>query len=180
MPPGATGGRRPAQATPNAIQERARRAPPPVFEDWETPIYQRVSAGLAARRRLRSRSPQDRESTATSCRRLRRRVRRSRPSPGHTEAWSGIAIHLPHQPASCSPATPSPMSDTVMLGTFNQDRRRPRSHRLQATGRVWMPRRLASATASPSHRRARMAGSATRLAGHTRRGDVLRARGHRA
>jgi glyoxylase-like metal-dependent hydrolase (beta-lactamase superfamily II) len=91
--------------------------PPPVFEDWEIPIYERVSADLPD---VAPPVPVDRElhdgdvldfgggAEILSI-------------PGHTEG--SIAIHLPQHGVLFTGDTVANVG-TVMLGTFNQDRAR--------------------------------------------------------
>jgi glyoxylase-like metal-dependent hydrolase (beta-lactamase superfamily II) len=91
--------------------------PPPVFEDWEIPIYERVSADLPD---VAAPVPVDRElhdgdvldfgggAEILSI-------------PGHTEG--SIAIHLPQHGVLFTGDTVANVG-TVMLGTFNQDRAR--------------------------------------------------------
>ncbi|KUH99313.1 MBL fold metallo-hydrolase [Mycobacterium sp. IS-3022] len=91
--------------------------PPPVFEEWEVPIHERVAAGLPA---AADPVPVDRElhdgdvldfgggAEILSV-------------PGHTEG--SIAIHLPRHGVLLTGDTIANVG-TVMLGTFNQDRAR--------------------------------------------------------
>ncbi|WP_234783580.1 MBL fold metallo-hydrolase [Mycolicibacterium celeriflavum] len=90
---------------------------PPVFEEWEVPIHERVAAGLPA---AADPVPVDRElhdgdvldfgggAEILSV-------------PGHTEG--SIAIHLPRHGVLLTGDTIANVG-TVMLGTFNQDRAR--------------------------------------------------------
>ena len=91
--------------------------PPAVFEDWEVPIYQRVSVGLpdtappvALDRELGDGDVLDFGGGAEIL-----------AIPGHTEG--SIAIHLPHHGVLFTGDTIANVS-TVMLGVFNQDRAR--------------------------------------------------------
>jgi glyoxylase-like metal-dependent hydrolase (beta-lactamase superfamily II) len=91
--------------------------PPPVFEDWEVPIYQRVSAGLPeaaepvpVARELRDGDVLDFGGGAEVL-----------AVPGHTEG--SIAVHLPRHGVLFTGDTIANVG-TVMLGTFNQDRAR--------------------------------------------------------
>lgn len=91
--------------------------PPPVFEDWEVPLHERVAAGLPAAAQP---VPVDRElhdgdvldfgdgAEILSV-------------PGHTEG--SVAIHLPHHGVLLTGDTIANVG-TLMLGTFNQDRAR--------------------------------------------------------
>jgi glyoxylase-like metal-dependent hydrolase (beta-lactamase superfamily II) len=89
--------------------------PPPVFEDWEVPIYQRVSASLpdtappvAVDRELVDGDVLDFGGGAEIL-----------AIPGHTEG--SIAIHLGRHGVLFAGDTIANVG-TVMLGTFNQDR----------------------------------------------------------
>jgi glyoxylase-like metal-dependent hydrolase (beta-lactamase superfamily II) len=89
--------------------------PPPVFEDWEIPIHQRVSAGLPeaappvpALRELQDGDVLDFGGGAQIL-----------AIPGHTDG--SIAIHLPRHGVLFTGDTIANVG-TVMLGTFNQDR----------------------------------------------------------
>ena len=89
--------------------------PPPVFEEWEVPIYGRVSAGLPdvappapVDQELRDGDVLDFGGGAEIL-----------AVPGHTEG--SIAIHLPRQGVLFTGDTIANVG-TVMLGTFNQDR----------------------------------------------------------
>ena len=91
--------------------------PPPVFEDWERPIYERVSAGLPdvappvpVVRELRDGDVLDFGGGAEIL-----------AIPGHTEG--SIAIHLPKHGVLFTGDTIANVG-AVMLGTFNQDRAR--------------------------------------------------------
>ncbi len=89
--------------------------PPPVFEDWEIPIHQRVSAGLpdaappvSGLRELHDGDALDFGGGAEVL-----------AVPGHTDG--SIAIHLPNHGVLFTGDTIANVG-TVMLGTFNQDR----------------------------------------------------------
>jgi glyoxylase-like metal-dependent hydrolase (beta-lactamase superfamily II) len=89
--------------------------PPPVFEDWEVPIYQRVSANLPdtappvpVDRQLVDGDALDFGGGAAVL-----------AIPGHTEG--SIAIHLPRHSVLFTGDTIANVG-AVMLGTFNQDR----------------------------------------------------------
>ncbi|MGZ8814839.1 MAG: MBL fold metallo-hydrolase [Mycobacterium sp.] len=89
--------------------------PPPVFEDWEIPIHQRVSAGLPeaappvpALRELHDGDQLDFGGGAEIL-----------VIPGHTDG--SIAIHLRRDGVLFTGDTITNVG-TVMLGTFNQDR----------------------------------------------------------
>lgn len=89
--------------------------PPPVFEDWEIPIHQRVSAGLpeaappvTGLRELHDGDVLDFGGAAEIL-----------AIPGHTDG--SIAIHLPSRGVLFTGDTIANVG-TVMLGTFNQDR----------------------------------------------------------
>ena len=91
--------------------------PPPVFEDWEVPIHQRVSAGLPdvapavpVERELHDGDLLDFGGGAEIL-----------AIPGHTEG--SVAIHLPRHGVLLTGDTIANVG-TVMLGTFNQDRAR--------------------------------------------------------
>src|SRR5215208_1230013 len=100
----------------DAAEIRAGSAPPPpVFEDWEVPIYQRVSVGLpdvappvAVDRELHDGDVLDFGGGAEIL-----------SIPGHTEG--SIAIHLPRHGVLFTGDTIANVG-TVMFGTFNQDR----------------------------------------------------------
>jgi glyoxylase-like metal-dependent hydrolase (beta-lactamase superfamily II) len=92
--------------------------PPPVFEDWEVPIYERVSAGLPAAaapvpgvEELHDGDALDFGGGAEIL-----------SVPGHTEG--SIAVHLPRHGVLFTGDTIANVG-AVMLGTFNQHR--PRS-----------------------------------------------------
>jgi glyoxylase-like metal-dependent hydrolase (beta-lactamase superfamily II) len=89
--------------------------PPPVFEDWERPIYERVSADLPdvappvpVVHELRDGDVLEFGGGAEIL-----------SIPGHTEG--SIAIHLPRHGVLFAGDTIANVG-TVMLGTFNQDR----------------------------------------------------------
>lgn len=89
--------------------------PPPVFEDWEIPIHQRVSAGLpqaappvAELEELNDGDALDFGGGAEVL-----------AIPGHTDG--SIAIHLPSRGVLFTGDTIANVG-AVMLGTFNQDR----------------------------------------------------------
>jgi glyoxylase-like metal-dependent hydrolase (beta-lactamase superfamily II) len=91
------------------------RLPPPVFEDWEVPIYQRVSAGLpdtaepvTVDRELHDGDLLDFGGGAEVL-----------AIPGHTEG--SVAIYLPEHRVLFTGDTIANVG-SVMLGTFNQDR----------------------------------------------------------
>ncbi len=91
--------------------------PPPVFEDWELPIYERVSLGLPdaappvpVDRELRDGDVLDFGGGAHVL-----------VIPGHTEG--SIAVHLPEHGVLFTGDTIANVG-SVMLGTFNQDRAR--------------------------------------------------------
>jgi glyoxylase-like metal-dependent hydrolase (beta-lactamase superfamily II) len=91
--------------------------PPPVFEDWEIPIYERVSAGLPdvappvpVVQELHDGEVLDFAGGAEIL-----------SIPGHTEG--SIAIHLPRHGVLFTGDTVANVG-AVMLGTFNQDRAR--------------------------------------------------------
>ena len=95
--------------------------PPPVFEDWEIPIHERVSAGLPEAappvsvvhelhvlHELHDGDVLDFGGGAEVL-----------SVPGHTDG--SIAIHLPHHGVLFTGDTVANV-ETVMLGVFNQDR----------------------------------------------------------
>ena len=89
--------------------------PPPVFEDWELPIYERVSAGLPDAappvpidQQLHDGDVLDFGGGAEIL-----------AVPGHTEG--SIAVYLPRHRVLFTGDTIANVG-TVMLGTFNQDR----------------------------------------------------------
>lgn len=101
--------------------------PPPVFEDWEVPIHERVAANLPdsapavpVDRELRDGDVLDFGGGAEIL-----------SIPGHTEG--SIAIHLPRHGVLLTGDTIANVG-TVMLGTFNQNRARTVEsfHRLAA------------------------------------------------
>jgi glyoxylase-like metal-dependent hydrolase (beta-lactamase superfamily II) len=89
--------------------------PPPVFEDWEVPIYQRVSVGLPE---TAPPVPVDRELVDGDVLEFGRGAE-VLAIPGHTEG--SIAIHLPRHGVLFTGDTVANVG-TVMLGTFNQNR----------------------------------------------------------
>jgi glyoxylase-like metal-dependent hydrolase (beta-lactamase superfamily II) len=91
--------------------------PPAVFEDWELPIYQRVSAGLPG-----SAPPVhvDREVTDGEVLDVGGGAH-VLAIPGHTEG--SIAVYLPEHGVLFAGDTIANVG-SVMLGTFNQDRAR--------------------------------------------------------
>jgi glyoxylase-like metal-dependent hydrolase (beta-lactamase superfamily II) len=91
--------------------------PPPVFEDWEVPIYQRVSAGLPD---TAPPVPVDRELVDGDVLDFGGGAE-ILAIPGHTEG--SIAIHLPRHGVLFTGDTIVYVG-TVVLGTFNQDRAR--------------------------------------------------------
>jgi glyoxylase-like metal-dependent hydrolase (beta-lactamase superfamily II) len=98
-----------------AIQTGAA-LPPPVFEDWEVPIHQRVSVGLPdtappvpVDRKLVDGDVLDFGGGAEIL-----------AIPGHTEG--SIALHVPRDGVLFTGDTIANVG-SVMLGTFNQDRR---------------------------------------------------------
>jgi glyoxylase-like metal-dependent hydrolase (beta-lactamase superfamily II) len=91
--------------------------PPPVFEDWEVPIHERVSAGLPSTappvsvdRELDDGDVLDFGGGAHVL-----------AIPGHTEG--SIAVHLPEHGVLFTGDTIANVG-SVILGTFNQDRAR--------------------------------------------------------
>jgi glyoxylase-like metal-dependent hydrolase (beta-lactamase superfamily II) len=109
-----------------AIQTGAA-LPPPVFEDWELPIHQRVSVGLPdtappvpVDRKLVDGDVLDFGGGAEIL-----------AIPGHTEG--SIALHVPRDGVLFTGDTIANVG-SVMLGTFNQDRRQtvPSFRRLAA------------------------------------------------
>lgn len=91
--------------------------PPPVFEDWEVPIHERVAAGLPA---VAPPVPVDRELQDGDVLDFGGGAE-ILAVPGHTEG--SIAIHLPRHGVLFAGDTIANVG-TVMLGTFNQDRAR--------------------------------------------------------
>jgi glyoxylase-like metal-dependent hydrolase (beta-lactamase superfamily II) len=90
---------------------------PPVFEQWEVPIYQHVSAGLP---QAAPPVPVDRELVDGDLLDFGGGAR-VLAIPGHTEG--SIAIHLPRHGVLFTGDTIANVS-TVMVGVFNQDRAR--------------------------------------------------------
>jgi glyoxylase-like metal-dependent hydrolase (beta-lactamase superfamily II) len=91
--------------------------PPPVFEDWELPIWERVSAGLPD---VAPPVPVDREVHDGEVLDFGGGAHVLE-IPGHTDG--SIAIHLPSFGVLFTGDTIANVG-TVMLGTFNQDRAR--------------------------------------------------------
>jgi glyoxylase-like metal-dependent hydrolase (beta-lactamase superfamily II) len=91
--------------------------PPPVFEDWEVPIYQRVSAGLPD---TAPPAPVDRELVDGDVLDFGGGAD-ILAIPGHTEG--SIAIHLPRHGVLFAGDTVANVG-TVMLSAFNRDRAR--------------------------------------------------------
>ena len=111
----ATGATVSAGAGDAAVIRAGAAMPPPVFEDWEIPIHQRVSAGLPdaappvpALHDLHDGDVLDFGGGAEIL-----------AVPGHTDG--SIAIHLPRHGVLFTGDTIANVG-TVMLGTFNQDR----------------------------------------------------------
>ncbi len=91
--------------------------PPPVFEDWEIPIHQRVSAELPA---AAPAVPVDRELNDGDVLDFGGGAH-VLAIPGHTEG--SIAVHLPEHGVLFTGDTIANVG-SVMLGVFNQDRAR--------------------------------------------------------
>jgi glyoxylase-like metal-dependent hydrolase (beta-lactamase superfamily II) len=91
--------------------------PPAVFEDWEIPIYERVSAGLPE---AAPPVPVDRELTDGDVLDFGGGAH-VLAIPGHTEG--SIAVHLPEHGVLFAGDTIANVG-SVMLGVFNQDRAR--------------------------------------------------------
>jgi glyoxylase-like metal-dependent hydrolase (beta-lactamase superfamily II) len=91
--------------------------PPPIFEDWEIPIHQHVSAGLPA---AAPAVPVDRELNDGDVLDFGGGAH-VLAIPGHTEG--SIAIHLPEHGVLFAGDTIANVG-SVMLGAFNQDRAR--------------------------------------------------------
>ncbi len=91
--------------------------PPPVFEDWEIPIYERVSVGLPD---VAPPVPVDRELHDGDVLDFGGGAHVLE-IPGHTEG--SIAIHLPSYGVLFTGDTIANVG-AVMLGVFNQDRAR--------------------------------------------------------
>jgi glyoxylase-like metal-dependent hydrolase (beta-lactamase superfamily II) len=89
--------------------------PPPVFEDWEVPIYQRVSVGLPD---TAPPVPVDRDLINGDVLDFGGGAE-ILAIPGHTQG--SIAIHLPRHGVLLTGDTIANVSK-LMLGTFNQDR----------------------------------------------------------
>jgi glyoxylase-like metal-dependent hydrolase (beta-lactamase superfamily II) len=113
----ATGASVSAGAADAAAIRTGSAVPPPVFEDWEIPIHQRVSAGLPdvapAVSEVHELNDGDVLDFGGGAEVLS--------VPGHTEG--SIAIHLPRHGVVFTGDTIANVG-TVMLGTFNQDRAR--------------------------------------------------------
>jgi glyoxylase-like metal-dependent hydrolase (beta-lactamase superfamily II) len=100
----------------DAAEIRAGAAlPPPVFEDWEVPIHQRVSVGLPD---TAPSVPVDRVLSDGDVLDFGGGAQ-VLGIPGHTKG--SIAIHLPSHRVLFAGDTIANVG-TVMLGTFNQDR----------------------------------------------------------
>jgi glyoxylase-like metal-dependent hydrolase (beta-lactamase superfamily II) len=111
----ATGATVSAGAGDAAVIRAGAAMPPPVFEDWEIPIHQRVSAGLpdaappvSVLHDLHDSDVLDFGGGAEIL-----------AVPGHTDG--SIAIHLPRHGVLFTGDTIANVG-TVMLGVFNQDR----------------------------------------------------------
>jgi len=91
--------------------------PPAVFEDWEVPIYERVSAGLPE---AAAAVPVDRELADGDVLDFGGGAH-VLAVPGHTEG--SIAVHLPEHGVLFTGDTIANVG-SVMLGVFNQDRAR--------------------------------------------------------
>ncbi len=104
--------------------------PPPVFEDWEVAIHQRVSANLPE---TAPPVPVDRELVEGDVLGFGGGAE-VLAIPGHTEG--SIAIHLPRHGVLFTGDTIANVG-TVMLGTFNQDR----AQTVASFGRVGCARR---------------------------------------
>ena len=89
--------------------------PPPVFEDWEVPIYQRVSAGLPE---TAPPTPVDHDLVDGDVLDFGGGAE-ILAIPGHTEG--SIAVYLPEYRVLFTGDTIANVG-SVMLGTFNQDR----------------------------------------------------------
>jgi glyoxylase-like metal-dependent hydrolase (beta-lactamase superfamily II) len=100
-----------------AAIRRGAALPPPVFEDWERPVFEQVSAGLPSTaapvpvsRELQDGDVLDFGGGAEVL-----------AIPGHTEG--SIAIHLPRHGVLFTGDTVANVGD-LMLGVFNQNRAR--------------------------------------------------------
>jgi len=100
-----------------AVIRDGAEMPPPVFEDWEIPIYERVSAGLPE---AAPAVPVDRELTDGDVLDFGGGAH-VLAIPGHTEG--SIAVHLPEHGVLFAGDTIANVG-SVMLGVFNQDRAR--------------------------------------------------------
>jgi glyoxylase-like metal-dependent hydrolase (beta-lactamase superfamily II) len=98
-----------------AAMQNGAALPPPVFEDWELPIHQRVSVGLPD---TAPPVPVDRELVDGDVLDFGGGAE-ILAIPGHTEG--SIAIHLPRHGVLFTGDTIANVG-AVMLGTFNQDR----------------------------------------------------------
>ncbi len=112
-----TGARVLAGAGDAAAIRSGTALPPPVFEEWEVPIYERVSAGLPD---VAPPAPVDRELQDGDVLAFGGGAE-ILAVPGHTEG--SIAVHLPRQGVLFTGDTIANVG-AVMLGTFNQDRAR--------------------------------------------------------
>jgi glyoxylase-like metal-dependent hydrolase (beta-lactamase superfamily II) len=101
--------------------------PPPVFEDWEIPIHERVSVGLPS---TAPPVPVDRELNDGDVLDFGGGAH-VLAVPGHTEG--SIAVHLPEYGVLFTGDTIANVG-SVILGTFNRDRTRTVAsfHRLAA------------------------------------------------
>ncbi|OBB00791.1 MBL fold metallo-hydrolase [Mycobacteriaceae bacterium 1482268.1] len=106
-----------AGAGDSAVIRGETDMPPPIFEDWEIPIYERVTAGLP---RSAPAVPVDRELNDGDVLDFGGGAH-VLAIPGHTEG--SIAIHLPAHGVLFTGDTIANVG-TVMLGTFNHDRAR--------------------------------------------------------
>ena len=112
-----TGARVLAGAGDAAAIRSGTALPLPVFEEWEVPIYERVSAGLPD---VAPPAPVDRELQDGDVLAFGGGAE-ILAVPGHTEG--SIAVHLPRQGVLFTGDTIANVG-AVMLGTFNQDRAR--------------------------------------------------------
>jgi Metallo-beta-lactamase superfamily len=111
----ATGARVMAGAGDASIVRGEADMPPPVFEDWEIPIHERVSAGLPG---TAPPVPVDQE-LATAMWWTSGAARTSSRYPGTPGAASRFTCRAT---VCCSPATPSPTSRRHASGTANRSR----------------------------------------------------------
>ncbi len=100
-----------------AIIRGEAEMPPPVFEDWEIPVHERVSAGLPD---AAPAVPVDQELNDGDVLDFGGGAH-VLAIPGHTEG--SIAVHLPEHGVLFTGDTIANVG-SVMLGTFNQDRAR--------------------------------------------------------